>query len=33
LDPHQSSKNISTTQLFLIDIEEGVVLAVQVSHR
>lgn len=28
LDPHRFSENISTTQLFLIDIEEGVVFAV-----
>lgn len=33
LDPHQFSENISTTQLSLIDIEEVVVVAVQVSHR
>jgi hypothetical protein len=33
LDPHQFSENISTTQPFLIGIEEGVVVAVQVSHR
>ena len=33
LDPHHFSENISTTQPFLIDIdEEGVPVAVQVSY-
>jgi hypothetical protein len=33
LDPHQFSENISTTQPFLIHIdEEGVPVAVQVSY-